>query len=179
MDSPLGAQANAVKILTAPVRAVRSITDPTFDWLLQAALWAGRRVLHRFSHRVPQPLSNLVTKITSTRNSDQSSSNVMVVKAKARLTTIFADVYTLWLKMGLEDDSQLRIWCTVSGYLFALALAGCYLHGTRSSYGASVNRALRDGVKQQLVLFKVAAFMVVEVRLLSSSSLRFPGADPH
>ena len=66
--------------------------------------------------------------------------------------------------MAFDDDPVHRALCVVLGYA-AVAFAGfVYLQSTQGAYGQSNNRAICDGLKQQLVLLKVVLFVFIEVR---------------
>jgi hypothetical protein len=69
-----------------------------------------------------------------------------------------------WTRMAFDEDPLHRGLCVALGYATVLVSGAWYLKSTDNEYSRSVNRAIREGIKQQLTLLKVCLFVFVEVR---------------
>lgn len=186
------AAANAIRLVSLPLRAVRSISDPIFDALFNIVIFLP---LLMFAHlapliapscnSLPQAISNLCTSLfpSPTALTDVASSvadatpslpaaTAGIVKASPVALTFlkraFLSISSNWERMAYADDALTRALCVVFGYASVAFAGAIYLQTTRNAYSQSVNRAIREGIAQQLVLLKVCLFIFIEVRTLSS-----------
>jgi hypothetical protein len=68
------------------------------------------------------------------------------------------------LSMGQGQSSLDRTLCVAVGYMTTAFCAAYYVNATGNEYGQRVGRAVRDGVRQQLMLFKVCLLPLFKVR---------------
>lgn len=199
---------NILLILALPLRAVRSVSDPTFD-ILWGAISFPPFALYRFvsPHLVlycsllsstPQHLHhaclsffnssiplvtsetasllNSTTPATLIDNSTLLSSSFLVDNATSTLSnsslplaatfvrTLHQSIQSHWAQMGLASDPTHQVLCIALGYS-TLALTGwLYVHITsKNEYSQTVERMVRHGIAQQLLMLKVCFFIFVEV----------------
>ncbi|KAL8287429.1 hypothetical protein RQP46_003287 [Phenoliferia psychrophenolica] len=147
------AASNAIRLVTLPLRAVRSISDPIFDALFSLLAFLPRLAL---SYLSPASLSS----------SPSPSVPIPTPSPRSTLPALQLFLHSIashWTAMAFDDDPVHRALCVALGYAAAAFGGFIYLQSTQGSYGQSVNRAIRDALKQQLVLLKVVLFVFIEI----------------
>lgn len=169
---------DAIRIVSIPLRAVRSISDPILDFIFDNSTLVVKTLFNLSISPIlslcPVDISDLmfpinkicqlnspveiVSKIASetlAKTTEKGSSAVI----KATLLKIAAT----WTKMSYAEDTMHRTLCVGLGYGGILLAGMIYINSTNTEYGEAVNRAIREGIKQQLTLMKVCIFVFVEV----------------
>ncbi|KAI5479294.1 hypothetical protein MNV49_003812 [Pseudohyphozyma bogoriensis] len=163
------AAGNAVRLLASPLLAVRAVSDPIFDFVFAVLAYVPRLVLSTLRDK-PTP--------TPTIASENLSVSDLVGNATAALEfltqpaphksfakTTLEGISRGWLNIAFVDDNFHRGLCVALGYAATLFGGMVYLQSTKTAYGRSVNKAIREGVKQQFTLLKVVIFVFVEIVL--------------
>ncbi|KAK4045943.1 hypothetical protein OIV83_006501 [Microbotryomycetes sp. JL201] len=170
---------NAVKLIAAPVRLVRMVSDPVFDALLSSTskvlhsiLASAHNVLANICHGAPlffsttcgQLMSTLAHATSDGVNVTLSANEVDVATARATLLKqVFHTIGDHWQRMPYANDTLHRGLCIALGYASLLFAGVWFVSSTQGEYGEQMHRAIREGIRQQLVLLKVCAVIIVEI----------------
>lgn len=173
-----------------PLRAVRSLSDPLFDALFSVVtaipIFLFRTIAPKalpLCTKLPTALSAVCTHIlgspaalnaTASTIDSTAATNATIAAtatvaaarpvAATALKKALKAVAHHWSRMAFDDDNLHLALCTALGYATVLLSGVWYLQITSNEYSQSVNKAIRDGVKQQLTLLKVCLFVIIEVR---------------
>ncbi|KAI9440783.1 hypothetical protein H4582DRAFT_2110852 [Lactarius indigo] len=130
--------------------------------------------------RVNAYVISLSSKLVSGQRSETSSiidrilkSNHPAVKAAERYLEVLGkqvrissyQVATSWTRMALGDGTGERMFAIVLGYAVIGLLIAFYLNVFTVGTVKSAGRAVRSAVRQQLLVVKVAAFIIIELVL--------------
>ncbi|KAK4701378.1 E3 ubiquitin-protein ligase MARCH6, partial [Phenoliferia sp. Uapishka_3] len=161
-------QSDAIRFFTLPLRAVRSLSDPVFDFIFSLLSFIPLLLISYFAPTSSPSSTTASNSITTTLAQNattvlSSTSSTSSIPSTRPLQKAFQTISKHWTSMAFDDDPLHRALCVALGYA-AVAFAGfVYLQSTKGVYGQSVNRAIRDGLKQQLVLLKVVLFVFIEI----------------
>lgn len=184
-------QAHAHSLVTMPLRAVRTISDPLFDALFSLVAAIPKFLLRQAAPRLApvcaalaSPFAQACTKafgpvsVSLAANATEpvvalnstlagnGAAGLTEVARPAAVTllkkTLDAIAYH-WTHMATDDDPLHRGLCIALGYGAALLAGVWYLQFTQSESAQQVNRMIREGITQQLVLLKVCLFIFIEV----------------
>ena len=179
---------DAVKILTLPLRAVRTVSDPVFDATLATALYLPRQAIAALAPIIgtkctllPPAIGKLCHSVfTSTTgvvglaaNSTDVASTLAgaerVLESNPRravglkLAALFASVSKHYYGIATENDTLHRTLSVLLGY-WAIFVGGMfYLATTQQAYSQNTFKVIRDGLIQQALFIKVAAFIFIEI----------------
>lgn len=183
-------QTNAYKLFLLPITLVRFATDPVADvavslisklkaiviarrgqeatveesvkwseWLRQQikewGLFAYAKL--RGAKEEVRPMS--YTEVMSSHISKYGEATKLSIREAAET------IKTGWASLGTEDSDSDRVLTVLLGYATLLLAAGLYLRYTSNITARNATRAFHDVLKQQFVLFKAAAFFIVEIVL--------------
>lgn len=180
------AAADAIRLVSLPLRAVRSVSDPIFDALFNVLAFPSKVAFAHFAPRIASSCSSLPHAISSICTSLFPSPSILIAATAVEAAPSLPDatagitkatpvaltllkrallwIATHWEKMAYADDSLTRVLCVALGYASVAFAGAIYLQSTRNAYAQSVTRVIREGIAQQLVLVKVCLFIFVEVR---------------
>lgn len=94
----------------------------------------------------------------------QAAESYLEVLGKQVMTSSY-QVATSWTRMALGDGTGERIFAIVLGYAVIGLLIAFYLNVFTVGSVKSAGRAVRSAVRQQLLVVKVAAFIIIELVL--------------
>ncbi|CAI2176943.1 11731_t:CDS:10, partial [Funneliformis geosporum] len=130
------------------VNYVQGISDKTDDLLGYAA---------SFVAKIDPPESVIVV------NSTISGVNHFSEFLKAKNLTWLVTLIDRWNGFAYGNAPTDKIVCILSGYTVIIVLCAYYLAKTRNAYGATVGRAVQEGLRQQGIVLKVAFFVAIEL----------------
>ncbi|KDE03706.1 hypothetical protein MVLG_05837 [Microbotryum lychnidis-dioicae p1A1 Lamole] len=171
---------DAIRWVVMPLRVVRWFSDPVFDKAFEVVMWAPRKGV-RFVDTMVQDagdgtiLGKVLAKFGGVASHSPVVANSTVAVASTKplaassVKTTFKTAVKHYKMMGHAEDTFHRALCTALGYMTFLLGGAGYLHITDNEYSRSVNRAIREGISQQLTLLKVCFFVAVEIILFPAS----------
>lgn len=105
-----------MRIVTLPLKAIRILSDPFFDFLLSIPLYLVSKIY------TPAPSTN-PTKFVS----------ILPTMLLSGVRTFLGKVDDDWRSMAVNDTTRDRVLCVTLGYCTALVGAGIYI-ATRGEY---------------------------------------------
>ncbi|CAG8481152.1 15624_t:CDS:10 [Funneliformis mosseae] len=130
------------------VNYMQGISDKTEDLLGYAATFVAK---------IDPPESVIVV------NSTISGVNQFSEFLKARNLTWLVTIIDRWNGFAYGNAPTDKIVCILCGYTVIIVLCAYYLAKTRNAYGATVGRAVQEGLRQQGIVLKVAFFVAIEL----------------
>ncbi|GET00217.1 RING finger membrane protein [Rhizophagus clarus] len=82
---------------------------------------------------------------------------------KAQNLTWLVKIIDRWNGFAYGNTPTDKIVCILCGYTVIIFLCAYYLAKTRNAYGATVGRAVQEGLRQQGIVLKVAFFVAIEL----------------
>ncbi|KAJ3557499.1 hypothetical protein NM688_g1443 [Phlebia brevispora] len=76
---------------------------------------------------------------------------------------MWADLKEMWTKLAIGDGTPEKLFAIALGYVIAFVCIALYLNVLTVGSMKSAGRAMRSAVRQQLVVVKVATFIIVEL----------------
>ncbi|CAG8627006.1 5045_t:CDS:10 [Rhizophagus irregularis] len=127
---------------------VQDVSDKTEDLLGYAAAIVAK---------IDPPESEIIA------NSTISSVNNFSEFLKAQNLTWLVKIIDRWNGFAYGNTPTDKIVCILCGYTVIIFLCAYYLAKTRNAYGATVGRAVQEGLRQQGIVLKVAFFVAIEL----------------
>ncbi|KAK4055801.1 hypothetical protein OIO90_003053 [Microbotryomycetes sp. JL221] len=169
-----------IKIALSPIRLVRIFSDPIFDAALSLVSNAVRtltKAIHPVSTIIcnsgPAFIVNICSRLGQNRSHDDiitaaNSTAAATARSSALPTAValrrgFLVIADHWHRMPYETDPMHTGLCVALGFVALLFGAAWYVQSTQGDYSQQMHRAVRDGIRQQFVLLKVGAFILVEI----------------
>lgn len=175
MTRLLGGSLNAAQVVLSGI-----VSDNVLKKFTQFAITMWQSIVNFPWDKVTAYVISLSSKLVSGQRSETSSiidrilgSNHPVVHAaepyldalgkQVRISSY--QVATSWTRMALGDGTGERVFAIVLGYAVIGLLIAFYLNIFTVGTVKSAGRAVRSAVRQQLLVVKVAAFIVIELVL--------------
>jgi len=127
---------------------MQDVSDKTEDLLEYAAAIVAK---------IDPPESDIVA------NSTISGVNHFSEFLKAQNLTWLVKIIDRWNGFAYGNTPTDKIVCILCGYTVIIFLCAYYLAKTRNAYGATVGRAVQEGLRQQGIVLKVAFFVAIEL----------------
>ncbi|KAM0786584.1 hypothetical protein ACM66B_002040 [Microbotryomycetes sp. NB124-2] len=170
---------NAFKLIVSPIRLVRLVSDPIFDAALRTVSNIFRSIVAPVRHAIvdicrsaPLFMGSACARMLSgpanlaSGNSDVTTNAAdasVYARRSAALKRAFETVSDHWQRMPYETDKLHRGLCVALGYAAILFGGVCYVRSTHGEYSEQMHRAIRENIRQQFVLLKVCAFVLIEI----------------
>lgn len=147
---------------------VRAVSDPLLDAVFETVTYGPKWIAARFvkSPQECDSLPSIISKVCHALvvHSPAAKAAVPTSKVTGKVSKrAFLLAHRHWKQMAIEDDPFHRALCVVLGYAFAMFGGFWYLKSTQNDYSQQMNKAIRDGIKQQFILLKVGLFVAIEV----------------
>ncbi|KAF8903526.1 hypothetical protein CPB84DRAFT_1814671 [Gymnopilus junonius] len=171
-----------LQVLHLPIRAMRVVTDPFVDfiqwiivdlflpWVLRLLGLVFRALFFLGSLSARQLLGKETTSGISdfSMKLNYSYSNLDICKPyfealgrEVRIST--TKLQSTWIELALGNEPRNRVFAVFLGYLVITFLLCLYLNVLTVGNAKSAGRHVRNAVRQQLLVMKVATFIFIEL----------------
>ncbi|OBZ73915.1 ERAD-associated E3 ubiquitin-protein ligase doa10 [Grifola frondosa] len=178
-----------IQILHMPLRAIRLITDPVVDVVLflvsRLSCWRIGRVVQgniyislgccdSIMERVvastsapeissPDTTPSFITRILESDSALVRWSEPFFARLGKHVRLWSAEAQSTWLRLAVGDGPNERVFAVLLGYAVIGIVLALYLNVLTVGSVRNAGRAVRNAIRQQLLVVKVAAFIIVEL----------------
>ncbi|PSR82583.1 hypothetical protein PHLCEN_2v6016 [Hermanssonia centrifuga] len=111
----------------------------------------------------PEPASSFINSLLAHDSAFMRVVDPLFAPIGEAVRLLWKDLLVTWERLALGDGTTEKLFAISLGYMVDILLVALYLNVLTVGSMKSAGRAVRSAVRQQLVVVKVAAFIVVEL----------------